>query len=150
MRVYEAKLVYSLLSLGEDAILNSPELVAAYLESAYAENPLQEAVFVILLDRKNHPLGRHLVTLGTLTSSLLHSREVFRAAIIAGAAAIVLSHNHPSGDPTPSSADVAVTRSIRDASKIIGIDVLDHVIVGDRKADPAGVGHYSFRHAGLI
>jgi DNA repair protein RadC len=150
MRVYEAKLVYSLVSLGEQVVLDTPERVAAYLESAYAEYPMQEALFVVLLDRKNHPLGRHLVTLGTLTSSLVHSREVFRAAIIAGAAAIVVSHNHPSGDPAPSSADLTVTRALREASRILGIDLLDHVIVGDKKADPAGVGHHSFRQAGLL
>ncbi len=150
MRVYEAKLVYSLVSLGEEVTLDTPVRVAAYLESAYTEYPLQEALFIVLLDRKNHPLGRHLVTLGTLTGSLVHSREVFRAAIIAGAAAIVVSHNHPSGDPAPSSADLAVTRALREASHVLGIELLDHVIVGDKKADPAGVGHYSFRQAGLL
>lgn len=150
MRVYEAKLVYSLVSLGEEVVLNTPERVAAYLETAYAEHPMQEALFVVLLDRKNHPLGRHMVTLGTLTSSLVHSREVFRAAIVAGAAAIVVSHNHPSGDPAPSSADLSVTRHLRDAATILQIELLDHVIVGDKKADPAGVGHYSFRQAGLL
>jgi len=116
---------------------------------AYAENPMQEAFYVVLLDRKNHPLGRHLVTLGTLTSSLVHSRETFRAAIIGGAASIVVSHNHPSGDPRPSSADISVTRSLREASQVLGIDLVDHVIVGDKTADPAGKGYYSFREAGM-
>ena len=150
MRVYEAKLVYSLVSLGEEVVLNTPERVAAYLESAYAENPLQEALYVIMLDRKNHPLGRQLVTLGTLTCSLVHPREVFRAAILSGAAAIVVSHNHPSGDPAPSSADLTVTRRLREASYAVDIELMDHVIVGDRKADPAGRGYYSFREAGML
>jgi DNA repair protein RadC len=150
MRVYEAKLVYSLVSLGEEVTLDRPEKVAAYLESAYTENPLQEALYVVLLDRKNHPIGRHLVTLGTLTGSLVHCREVYRAAIIGGAASIVVSHNHPSGDPAPSSADLSVTRSLREASQVIGIDLLDHVIVGDKNADPANRGYYSFREAGII
>ena len=150
MRVYEAKLVYSLVSLGEEVVLNTPERVAAYLESAYAENPMQEALYVIMLDRKNHPLGRHMVTLGTLTGSLVHSREVYRAAIIAGAAAIVVSHNHPSGDPSPSSADLTVTRALREASRILQIDLVDHVIVGDKRADPAGRGWYSFRQSGFL
>ena len=111
---------------------------------------MQEALYVIMLDRKNHPLGRHLVTLGTLTGSLVHSREVFRSAIIAGVAAIVVSHNHPSGDPAPSSADLAVTRQLREAANILQIDLLYHVIVGDRNADPAAKGYYSFRQAGLL
>jgi len=150
MRVYEAKLVYSLVSLGEEVTLDRPEKVAAYLESAYAENPLQESFFVILLDRKNHPLGRQLVTLGTLTGSLVHCREVYRAAIIGSAASIVVSHNHPSGDPAPSSADLSVTRALREASHVIGIDLLDHVIVGDKNSDPATRGYFSFREAGII
>ena len=65
-------------------------------------------------------------TLGTLTSSLVHSRETFRAAIIGGAASIVVSHNHRSGDSRPSSADLSVTRSLREASQILGIDLVDH------------------------
>lgn len=150
MRVYEAKITYSLVSLGDDVVLDRPEKVAAYLESAYAENPMQEAFFTVLLDRKNHPLGRHMVTLGTLTSSLVHCRETFRAAIVGGAASIVVSHNHPSGDPRPSSADLSVTRQLRDASQIIGIDLVDHVIVGEKAADPTGKGYYSFREAGII
>lgn len=150
MRVYEAKLVYSLVSLGNDVPLNTPARVAAYLESAYAENPVQEALYVIFLDRKNHALGRIMITLGTLTSSLTHPREVFRPAILAGAAAVIVSHNHPSGDPAPSSADVTVTRTLRDAARILGIDLLDHVIVGDKAADPTGLGYYSFREAGVI
>jgi DNA repair protein RadC len=89
-----------------------------------------------------------MVALGTLTSSLVHCRETFRAAIIGGAASIVVSHNHPSGDPRPSSADLSVTRSPREASQVLGIDLLDHV--GDKAAAPAGRGYYSFREAGLI
>jgi DNA repair protein RadC len=150
MRVCGAKLVYSLVFLGEEVTFDTPERVAAYLESAYAENPLQEALLVVFLDRKDHPPRRHLATLGTLPSSLVHSREAFRAAIIDGAAAIVVSHHHPSGDSAPSSADLEVTRALREASRILGIDLLDHVIVRDKRVDPAGVGHYFFRQAGLL
>jgi len=88
--------------------------------------------------------------IGTLTSSLAHPREVFRAAILANAAAIVATHNHPSGDPAPSAADVAVTRQLREAAKALDIDLLDHVICGDAKADPRGLGYYSFREAGVL
>ena len=97
MRVFEAKLVYSLVSLGEEVQLNQPCKVADYLRSAFDENPMQEAFYCVYLDRKNHPLGRHLITLGTLNSTLVSPREVFRGAILAGAAAIIVSHNHPSG-----------------------------------------------------
>ena len=70
MRVYEAKLVYSLVSLGDTICLNTPAAIADYLRSAFEENPMQEALYCIYLDRKNHPLGRHMITLGTATSTL--------------------------------------------------------------------------------
>lgn len=150
MRVYEAKIVYTLVSLGEDIRLDRPEKVVEYLRSAFDENPVQEAFYCVYLDRKNHPLARHMITLGTATSTLAAPREVFRGAILAGATAMVIAHNHPSGDPAPSSADVQITRVLRESAKIIDIDLLDHVIVGDAKADPLARGHYSFREAGLL
>jgi len=97
MRVYEAKIVYSLVSLGEEVRLDRPEMVADYLRSAFDECPMQEAFYCVYLDRKNHPIGRHLVTLGTATSTLVAPREVFRGAILASASALVVAHNHPSG-----------------------------------------------------
>ena len=150
MRVYESKIVYSLVSLGDDVRLDDPRKVVGYLQSLYAENPLQEQFVSILLDRKNHPICRHLVTLGTLTGSLVHPREVFRSAILAGAASIIISHNHPSGDPAPSSADIQATRRLREAGQTLDIEITDHVIVGTPEGDPAKLGHYSFREAGLL
>ncbi|WP_415910002.1 JAB domain-containing protein [Oleiharenicola sp. Vm1] len=150
MRVYEAKIVYSLVSLGEEVRLDRPEAVVEYLRSAFDENPMQEAFYCVYLDRKNHPISRHLVTLGTATSTLVAPREVFRGAILAGATALMVAHNHPSGDPAPSAADVHITRQLREAAKVIDIDLIDHVIVGDAKADPLKVGYYSFRAAGLV
>jgi DNA repair protein RadC len=83
-------------------------------------------------------------------STLVAPREVFRGEILANASALVVAHNHPSGDPAPSQADLRVTRALREAAKVIEIALLDHVIVGDFKADPLGIGHYSFREAGLL
>jgi DNA repair protein RadC len=97
MRVYEAKMVYSLVSLGEEVQLNTPSKIADYLRSAFEENPMQEAFYCVYLDRKNHPLGRHLITLGTATGTLVSPREVFRGAILANAVGLCVSHNHPSG-----------------------------------------------------
>ena len=150
MRVFECKLSYSLVSLGEEVQLNRVEKVAEYLRSAFDENPMQEAFYCVYLDRKNHPLGRHLITLGTVDSTLVSCREVFRGAIVAGCSALVVAHNHPSGDPAPSAADIHVTRKLRDAAKILDIELLDHVIVGDVKADPLARGVYSFREAGIL
>jgi DNA repair protein RadC len=150
MRVFEAKLVYSLISLGEEVQLDTPSKVADYLRSAFDENPLQEAFYCVYLDRKNHPLGRQLITLGTATSTLVSPKEVFRGAIVAGAVAIIVAHNHPSRDPSPSSADVSATRQLREASRILDIQMLDHVVCGEVKADPQARGFYSFREAGLL
>jgi DNA repair protein RadC len=75
---------------------------------------------------------------------------VFRIAIQHGATAIVCAHNHPSGDPGPSAADVQVTRQLREAAKTVDIELLDHVVVGEPSADPQGRGYYSFREAGIL
>ena len=150
MRIYEAKMTYNLLSLGEEKIIDAPEVVTKYVQGVYDEDPTVEWFVVVLLDRKNRPLGRVTVTKGIANSSLVHPREVFKPAIVAGASAIVIAHNHPSGDPAPSRADIQVTRQIREAAKILGIDLLDHVICGDKSADPQGLGYYSFNDAGLI
>ncbi len=90
----------------------------------------QEHFYVILLSTKNHILSEHLVSKGVLDATILEPREVFRPAIKAAASRIILVHNHPSGDPSPSDEDVEVTRRLIDAGKMINIQVLDHVIVG--------------------
>ena len=110
MRIYEASIAYSLVTLGDVSPVNTPSTIVEYLRDAYEKTPLQESFWVICLDRKNKPISRTMISLGSLTSTVVHPREVFKVAILASAAAIVVSHNHPSGDPAPSSADVQVTR----------------------------------------
>ncbi len=150
MRIWEAKLVYNLLSLGEETAMDTPDKVAPYLESAYAEDPTVEWFIVIALDRKNRPIGRTVISKGTANSSLVHPREVFKPLILASASAVIVSHNHPSGDPSPSSADIQVTRQLREVARIMNIDLIDHVIVGTREGDPKGFGYYSFSEGGLL
>lgn len=150
MKVYEAKLSYNLLRLGEETTLEHPKAVVDYMDDAFDDDPTVEWFYVILLDRKNHPLGRIMVTKGTATASLVHPREVFKPAIVGGASAIIAVHNHPSGDPAPSRADIQVTRQLREAAKVLGIDLLDHIVIGDKSADPQELGHYSFNDAGLV
>ena len=89
----------------------------------------QECFCVLTLNTKNHLIDRHLITLGIVDASLVHPREVFRAAISDGASAVVLAHNHPSGNPEPSREDVAVTRQLVEAGKVMGIPVHDHLIL---------------------
>ncbi|HZP42603.1 MAG TPA: DNA repair protein RadC [Candidatus Binatia bacterium] len=90
----------------------------------------REVFHVLLLDGKNRVQGEVAVSEGSLTAALVHPREVFAPAIRAAAAALVLVHNHPSGDPTPSAEDVAITERLRQAGELVGIRVLDHVVVG--------------------
>ncbi|MFT3831018.1 MAG: DNA repair protein RadC [Opitutaceae bacterium] len=109
-----------------------------------------EKFWVVSLNRRNRLLRRDEVTSGTATSALVHPREVFREAIKAGACAIIAVHNHPSGDPAPSSADLQITRQLAAAARAVEIALMDHVILGHPTRDPAGRGFYSFREAGLL
>ena len=91
----------------------------------------QEEFHALLLDTRHRLIREALLTRGTLDASLVSPREVFRLAVLEGAAAVILAHNHPSGDPTPSPDDRAVTRQVAEAGRALGIPVLDHVILGD-------------------
>jgi len=91
----------------------------------------QEEFHALLLDTRHRVVREALVTRGTLDASLISPREVFRLAVVEGAAAVILVHNHPSGDPSPSPNDWAVTRQIAEAGRTLGIPVLDHVILGE-------------------
>ena len=109
----------------------------------------QEQFVVLTLDTKNELIERHMVGLGTLNSVLVHPREVFRPAISDSAANIILVHNHPSGDPSPSSQDIQITKKLIEAGRILGIEVLDHVIIGRRK-DERMDPYLSLRESGLV
>lgn len=135
--------------MAEAAVLNRPELVAAHF-SPIVRGLEVEKFWVLCLNRKNRLKKMCLVTSGTATSSLAHPREVFRCAITESATGIICVHNHPSGDPAPSAADVQVTRQLRDAAKAVDIELLDHIVLGRASADPQGKGWYSFREAGVI
>lgn len=134
---------------GEAPILSQAERVAEYFKPI-ASGLEVEKFWVLCLNRKNRLIKRVEVTSGTATNSLVHPREVFREAIREAASAVICVHNHPSGDPTPSAADIQVTRQLRDAAKTVCIDLLDHIVVGNPANDPTGQGFYSFRSAGLV
>jgi DNA repair protein RadC len=118
---------------------------SAHAECADMAQLAQEAFAVLTLNTKNKLIARHLVSLGLVNSAPVHPREIFRHAISDGAEAVILAHNHPSGDPTPSAEDLRVTRQLIEAGKVIGIRVLDHVIIG--RGD---MSHLSLREKGLV
>jgi DNA repair protein RadC len=135
--------------LCEASILNRADLIAAHLEAVAAGLEV-EKFWVLCLNRRNRLRKRVEVSSGIATAALAHPREVFRSAIRESAAAVVCAHNHPSGDPSPSAADIQLTRQLREAAAAVDIPLLDHVIIGRRGADPLGRGYYSFREAGLL
>lgn len=90
----------------------------------------KEMFFVVTLNQKHRIIDKHLISMGSLTASLVHPREVYRPAIMDSAAAVVFVHNHPSGDTTPSTEDRNLTKRLKDCGDLLGIRVLDHVIVG--------------------
>jgi DNA repair protein RadC len=104
---------------------------AAALLRQYLGPVDREHFMVILLDRKNAPIGLNTVSIGSLTASVVHMREVFKPAIVANAAALMCCHNHPSNDPTPSREDRALTQRLVEAGKLLGIPLIDHIILGD-------------------
>jgi DNA repair protein RadC len=113
----------------ESPVLDNPENVVRLLrEQNLVKNV--ETLQVLLLNTRRRLLRVAEITDGTLDTILVHPREVFKAAITANAAAVVLAHNHPSGDPTPSEADIKVTRDLIRAGQLLKIEVLDHVIIG--------------------
>lgn len=91
----------------------------------------REHFYCLLLDGRNRLAGLNLVSVGSLNSALVHPREVWKPAILGNAAAVVLCHNHPSGDPTPSSEDIALTRRLEAAGDVVGIRLLDHIVIGE-------------------
>lgn len=112
--------------------ITSPRSLADMLLPLYGSRPVEQ-FGVVLLDTKHRVMRTTVVTVGTLDASIVHPREIFREAATAGAAAIVLFHNHPSGDPEPSQDDVLLTRRLVSAGVLMGIDVVDHVILADAR-----------------
>jgi DNA repair protein RadC len=122
--------------------VTSPQVVAELLLPQYGSRSVEQ-FGVVLLDTKRRVLRTTIVTVGTLDASIVHPREIFREAASAGAAALVLFHNHPSGDPEPSQDDVLLTRRLVAAGVLMGIDVVDHVILADSR-------YCSLREKGLL
>jgi DNA repair protein RadC len=122
-------------------VISSPADVDRLLRGRIA-NLDRENFIVVLLNTKNEVIGTPLVSVGTLSAALIHPREVFKPAIRSSAASVILAHNHPSGTVEPSREDSEVTRRLGEAAAILGIEVLDHVIVGD--------GHFSMKEHGIL
>lgn len=119
---------------GESPVLDNPEAIADFLREENRAHDV-ECFRVLLLNTRRRLIRMEYISDGTIDTILVSPREVFRAAIAANASAIVLLHNHPSGDPTPSDADVKVTRDLIRAGQLLKIDVLDHIVLGQRTVE---------------
>ena len=117
-------------SKGTKVTVKSPEDVIKAAGSQI-KGKKKEHFLVLCLDTRNHLINTHTVSVGSLDCSIVHPREVFKEAISSCAASVIFVHNHPSGDPTPSEDDIKLTKRLVEASEIIGIDVLDHIIICD-------------------
>ncbi len=129
--------------LQDNIRISSPKDAAEFLmpKLRYLD---KEHFFVLCLDTRNKLIGNEVkVSVGSLNASIVESREIFKAAIAKNAAVVILAHNHPSGDPTPSNEDIAVTKRVVNAGDVIGIKVNDHIIIGDGK-------YVSMKERGLI
>lgn len=107
------------------------------------EDSAEEYFWMLCMDAKGKIVGCHEISHGDLTATAVHPREVFKRAILNNAASIIVSHNHPSGDPTPSMEDISLTARISEAGKLMGVKMLDHIIIGDGE-------YHSFAGSGML
>jgi DNA repair protein RadC len=131
--------IYKLKMIKEDTVeysntIKSPYDITKLAREVLEMDEMAEENFVIIcLNTKNKIVGVHTISIGSLNASIVHPREVFKAALLNNANGIICLHNHPSGDPEPSREDIETTRRLVGAGEILGIKVLDHVIIGDRR-----------------
>ena len=138
----------SILSLKEEytdystrPIMSSPEKVYKILKPLFLQD--RETFYLLSLNTKNGIIAIRTISIGSLNANVVHPREVFKAAILDSASSVIVAHNHPSGDPTPSREDLAITAKLVETGNIIGITLMDHVIIGDGR-------HYSLKESGSI
>jgi DNA repair protein RadC len=133
--------------------MEHPESVADYMKPLLMDKE-QEEFWVLMLDTKTRLIEAKIATIGLLDRSQIHAREVFRDAIVANCSRIIVCHNHPSGDPTPSPQDISCTKNLVAAGRIIGIEVIDHVIIGKSYVQGDGNaptrGWLSFRENNIL
>lgn len=131
----------------EDYSQVSTSGAAARVARVVMGEPDREHLFIVTLDSKNKVIGINEVSVGSLSTSIAHPREVMKMAVLQNAAAIIIVHNHPSGDPAPSRQDREMTLRIKKSSEILGIALLDHVVLGD---PDLGYSDFSFADSGML
>ena len=128
-----------------DAKVSSPAVVAKMIKQM-TDGSDRELVYVISVDSKNKPIAIELISMGGVNSSIIDIGNIFKHALLANATGVIIAHNHPSGDVSPSMEDIRVTKRIEEAGKLLNLPLLDHVIVGDMETDV----YYSFLENGRL
>lgn len=151
MKTYEVK-VSRVRETKETFMANTPQCAVDYWKNVISKSdwydPEREMAVVLILNTRYRIMSHALVSIGTMNESIVHPRDVFRAAIALGAYGVILMHNHPSGDVSVSGADINVTNKMKDAAKILSIQFLDHIVVGTAMDEQ--VKHFSFKEAGYL
>ncbi len=132
------KVIHEKASKKEKVCIKSDDDVLKLM--SFLKEEARENFYILHLDAKNNVLSKELISVGSLTNSIIHPREVFKGAILNNSVSIICVHNHPSGNPTPSSEDIQITRRLLKVSELVGIKVLDHIIIGRDN-------YYSFEHS---
>ena len=144
---YELKLT-RVREVGESRPITSPEEAAGYWHEVIEQRswfqPNREHVVTLLLDARSHIMGHHLVSIGTVNECMAHPRDIFGPVLCGSAYAFILMRNHPSGDPSPSQADISLTRRVKDGAALLLVELADHVIIGTTAK------YFSFRESGMI
>ena len=127
---------------------NADKIYSYYRENVENQpsfDPMKENLVVYFLNTRQRIIGHQIVSVGMLNQVMVHAREVFRTAIVMGANSIILSHNHPSGDPTPSDADIRATKELIRAGTILRIELMDHIVTGENKRiSLREMGHFNY------
>ena len=139
--------------LAGQAVMDKPEAIVNYLRTmlpnSIAYRPDTENLIVVHLSTRKKPIGFEVISNGTLDTLLVHPREVFKSAIIANSDSIVIAHNHPSGNPSPSKADIKLTRDLIRAGQLMKIEVCDHIVLGVQNSE-CPKGYASLRELGYF
>jgi DNA repair protein RadC len=137
------ELTKRILKIGEETLPKIESVKDVVAQFSYLREKQREHLTALYLNARNEVVFKKHLFVGTLDSNICHPREIFKYAIENNAASVILVHNHPSGDPTPSKADLEITKRIKEVGKIMGIEVLDHIIISKNKI-------FSFKEKGLI
>lgn len=129
--IYKIQLVKENMPSKYNTRINSPECCANLARDFMKQYNDREVFILVCLSTKNTIAGINLVSMGSINSSIVHPREVYKPAILANSARIIVAHNHPSGDLEPSKEDIALTKRLYEAGEIIGVELLDHLIIGE-------------------